>query len=372
MLAWSIVIAFAAFACSAIICWLVLKYEYLHAHLTHDAVDSGPQKYHALPTPRIGGVGVLLGVLAAGGLLLLGGVIPVGHELMLLLLAGIPALTGGLIEDITKKVGVLERLLLTVLSGLVATLLVNSIVFRTDIPGLDQILFWSPFAIVMTGFCVGGVANAVNIIDGYNGLVSGFALIVLAGFGLVAAHVGDSLVFISAVAMAGSLLGFMIWNYPSGKLFLGDGGAYFLGYWLAELAILLVVRNPDVSPWFPVALLCYPIYETLFSIYRKKVVQGRSPGSPDGLHLQMLIYKRMIRVHSYSNAGRLQIVRNNLVAPYVWISSCILLIPAIFLWNRTIWLVGLVMVFCISYTWLYWRIVHWKSPRCLAVRRFLK
>jgi UDP-N-acetylmuramyl pentapeptide phosphotransferase/UDP-N-acetylglucosamine-1-phosphate transferase len=65
----------------------------------------------------------------------------------------------------------------------------------------------------------------------------------------------------------------LIWNYPRGKIFLGDGGAYLLGFWLAELSVLLVVRHPEVSPWFPMLLLVYPIFETLFSMYRSKVLQ---------------------------------------------------------------------------------------------------
>ena len=96
--------------------------------------------------------------------------------------------------------------------------------------------------------------------------------------------------------MLGALLGFLVFNYPSGRIFMGDGGAYLLGFWLGELSVLLVVRNPDVSPWFPIVLLAYPVVETLFSIYRRKFLQGRSAGRPDAMHLHQLIYRRLARV----------------------------------------------------------------------------
>src|SRR5258707_10042434 len=96
--------------------------------------------------------------------------------------------------------------------------------------------------------------------------------------------------------MLGAGLEFMAWNYPKGKIFLGDGGAYLLGFWLAELAVLLVARNPDVSPWFPLLLLVYPIFETLFSIYRRCFLHGRSSGDADALHFHQLIYKRLARI----------------------------------------------------------------------------
>ena len=64
---------------------------------------------------------------------------------------------------------------------------------------------------------------------------------------------------------------------------------------LGELSIMLVMRNRDVSAWYPVLLFMYPIFETCFSIYRKKFIRGMSPGIPDGVHLRMLVYKRLMR-----------------------------------------------------------------------------
>ena len=311
----------------------------------------------------------MLGLLIGGCVIFGTKAFPVAREFGFLLLAGAPAFVGGIVEDITKKVGVLERLLLTILSGTIAAWLLVAVLNRIDVPGLDQALMWLPFAVVLTSFCIGGIANAINVIDGYNGLVGGFSLLVLAALGYVAVQVGDQLVLTSSIAMAGALLGFSIWNYPRGKMFLGDGGAYFLGFWLGELSVLLVARNPEVSPWFPVALLSYPIYEIFFSIYRKKFLRGHSPGKPDGLHLQMLIYKRIVRFFVLSRDPALRTVRNSLVAPYIWIVSIFFFTPALFFWNQTRWLAALTLIFCVGYTWLYWRMVKWKTPRWLMIRQ---
>ncbi len=162
-------------------CWLIIRYEHLHAHFSLDQAGSGPQKFHSVPTPRIGGVGLLAGLLAGGGVLL--ALQPQFKfntaDFGYLLLAGTPAFLGGIAEDVTKKVGVLHRLLMTMLAGSLGAWLLGAILNRLNIPGIDTALLWLPFAVAFTVFAVGGIANAINIIDGYNGLAGGFAVIVL-------------------------------------------------------------------------------------------------------------------------------------------------------------------------------------------------
>jgi UDP-N-acetylmuramyl pentapeptide phosphotransferase/UDP-N-acetylglucosamine-1-phosphate transferase len=107
---------------------------------------------------------------------------------------------------------------------------------------------------------VAGACNALNIIDGTNGLAGGSALLMFTGMAAVAWHVGDTLVLLQAAAMTGALLGFLLWNYPKGKVFLGDGGAYFIGFMYAELAIQVVARNGLL----PVVILGATIVETCY------------------------------------------------------------------------------------------------------------
>lgn len=347
---WSVVASLAAFASAWLVGWFIIRYEHLHAHLSHDHVDSGPQKYHTEPTPRIGGIEVMAGMLAAGGVMLYSEALPAEREFGLLILAAVPAFLGGLVEDVTKRVGVIERLLLTMLSGAVAAWLLGAILGRLDVPGLDRLLHWFPFAVVFTSFAVGGIANSVNIIDGYNGLAAGFSLIVLAGIAYVAFLSGDELVFESAVVLGGAVCGFLIWNWPGGRIFLGDGGAYLLGFMLAELSVLLVLRNPGVSPWFPLALLSYPVVETFYSIFRRRFMQGRSPGQPDNQHLHQLIHDTVVVAGARSRGIRLQaIFANSMVAKYLWLPTAVTATISCLVWDTTIGLSGLIFVTCIVY-----------------------
>jgi UDP-N-acetylmuramyl pentapeptide phosphotransferase/UDP-N-acetylglucosamine-1-phosphate transferase len=103
----------------------------------------------------------------------------------------------------------------------------------------------------LTVLAVAGIANAVNIIDGFNGLASVVTICMLVSLAYVAWQVGDMFVLVSALTVAGATAGFLIWNYPVGLIFLGDGGAYFIGFMLGELAMLLVMRNPRYRPGMP-------------------------------------------------------------------------------------------------------------------------
>ena len=283
-----------------------------------------------------------------------------------LLLATLPAFAGGIVEDIIKKLAVLPRLLLAMLAAAICAWLLGAVLTRLNIPGVDVLLRWTPLAVAFTVFAVSGVTNAINIIDGYNGVAGGYALMVLAALAWVAAQVGDAFLMTSALALAGALLSFLIWNYPKGKIFLGDGGAYLVGFWLAEISVLLVVRHPAVSPWFPLLLLVYPVLEALFSIYRKKILRGVSPGQPDALNLFQLIYLRLVRVFVGSHDPILRTRRNALVAGYIWIMGAIFCIfPALFFWRETAWLIGFALIFCTWYFWLFRRITLWHSPKWL-------
>jgi UDP-N-acetylmuramyl pentapeptide phosphotransferase/UDP-N-acetylglucosamine-1-phosphate transferase len=336
---------------SAFTGFLILRYESLHEHWSADPVDAGPQKFHATPTPRIGGLGVMAGLLISKATLRAFEQGSASELFGYLLFASLPAFLGGITEDATKNVSVAARLALTMLAAAVGVWLLGAVIPRLDIPGIDTLLGWAPFAITFTVFAVGGVANAINIIDGYNGLAAGHSVIVLAALAWVSAAVGDTFLLFSALAMAGALLGFLVWNYPGGKIFLGDGGAYLLGFWLGEIGVLLVVRHPEVSPWFPMLLLVYPIFETLFSIYRRKVMRGLSPGQPDRQHLHQVIYGYLTRRSPPASEDLTR--SNSRVAPFSWLMTLACAIPAVALWRQTQWLVTASLVFCAVYLCIY-------------------
>lgn len=357
-----------AFFASLVLTLLVIRYDHLHGHLSADNDLDGVQKFHAVAVPRIGGVGVTVGALTATLVSIF--VEPeIGWFGVKVLLCGAFAFTAGLIEDFTKKVGVKERLLATAISGLCGGLLLGGWLTRLDIPGLDFLVAIPVISILVTCIAISGVANAYNIIDGYNGLAGVVSVIVLLGLVYVARQVGDSQIASISLAMVGAIAGFLVWNFPRGLIFLGDGGAYFIGFMIAEMSVLLVVRNPAVSPWFPLLLSFYPIFETIFSMYRKKIKRGMSPGVPDGLHLHMLIYKRIVRWAVGTDCVKQRTARNALTAPYLWVLSCFAVFPAVIFWNDTYFLMGFVAFFCGGYVYVYRMVVKGRTPSWLVLKK---
>ena len=164
----------------------------------------------------------------------------------------------GLTEDFTKNISPRRRLFFTAVSAALAVWGLQSVIDHTAIPGLDWVVSFPLGAALVTIFVVVGVANSLNIIDGFNGLASMCGMLILAALAYVGFQVDDMLTAWLALAGVGTLLGFFIWNYPAGLVFLGDGGAYFLGFYVAEMAILQLHRNPQVSPMFPLLACIYP------------------------------------------------------------------------------------------------------------------
>jgi UDP-N-acetylmuramyl pentapeptide phosphotransferase/UDP-N-acetylglucosamine-1-phosphate transferase len=253
-------------------------------------------------------------------------------------------------------------------SGALAFFWLGAEVRRVDIPLLDGLLLYNAASLMLTSMAVGGLANAMNIIDGYNGLAAVVASAMFLSLAYVGLQVGDPLVVASALASAGALVGFLVWNWPRGLIFLGDGGAYFVGYLLAVLVILLVVRHPEVSAWYALVLFVYPVFETVFSIWRRRIVRGASPGLPDGLHLHTLIFRRMVRWAVGRKEAASLTLRNSLTAPYLWALSSFAVLPASLLWRHTLALQIVAGLFCVLYLWLYARLVRFRAPRLLVIR----
>jgi UDP-N-acetylmuramyl pentapeptide phosphotransferase/UDP-N-acetylglucosamine-1-phosphate transferase len=255
--------------------------------------------------PRVGGIAVVAGLLLALGFgaLVYPELLKNGHAVgaMKLLLASMPAFIAGFVEDVTKRVSARLRLAATMASALTASLLLGATLDGVDIWGVDSLLGIAPIALLATAVVVAGGANAINIIDGFNGLATSVVVIMCAALGYLAWQVGDMFVAKLALLGMGVTLGFLLVNYPTGKLFLGDGGAYFLGFWVAEIAVLLLVRNRSINAWQVLSICAYPVIEVLYSIYRRKFIRGLAPGAPDGLHLHTLIYRRVVsRVIAHS------------------------------------------------------------------------
>lgn len=332
--------ALIAAIASLLTCLFLVGTKKWHGAFSMDS-STGVQKFHTTPTPRIAGIALVVGVLAGYAF---SSHSPAAAEkrqiLSAILMAGMPAFIFGLLEDITKKVSVKTRLLATMASGLLGWGITGVSLTSVDIWGIDWLLGFTAISVLFTAFAVGGVANAINIIDGFNGLTAGVALIMLTAFGLIAREVGDIPLAFTCLIIAGAVLGFFLVNWPFGKIFLGDGGAYFLGFTLAWIAILLPARNAQVSPWASLLICAYPIIEVGFSFVRKSLREGYHPSQPDGVHLHMLANKRWAR-KIYGEFS--QTLQNGLTSPFLWLYAAIPCTAAVFSYQYT-WLCAVLLV----------------------------
>jgi UDP-N-acetylmuramyl pentapeptide phosphotransferase/UDP-N-acetylglucosamine-1-phosphate transferase len=353
--------AASGLAACFLLCWTLVLTKEWHGVFTLDDIN-GIQKFHSVPTPRIGGLGLACGLIVTW--LTIPRSSDVDDLLGPMLLSGMPAFVFGIAEDLTKRIGVRDRLLATMASGILAWLLTGISITRIDVWGVDTLLSWLPLSIAFTAFAVGGVANAVNIIDGFNGLAAGTMIICLGGLGSISYTVGDlTLVHLCVVLMA-VCLGFLLINFPLGKIFLGDGGAYLMGFLLAWFAVMLPMRNPGVSVWAPLLVCAYPLLEVIFSVLRKLHREGHNPGQPDRVHLHMLMYRRVIR---FNFSGCPKALQNGLTSPALWVFSLMCGACANIFYQATPYLIGSFVFFAICYHLTYVRLTQfnwaWRVKR---------
>jgi UDP-N-acetylmuramyl pentapeptide phosphotransferase/UDP-N-acetylglucosamine-1-phosphate transferase len=281
------------------------------------------------------------------------------------MLAFSPIIIAGLIEDLTHKVKPRTRLLLASISALATLIVTQAYIVRTDIVLIDALLKIPGLSLILTVLVIVGFLNSINIIDGFNGVASGSSLIMAVTICVIAYIVEDFLVIRLSVLISVPIIGFMLWNWPFGKIFLGDCGAYLIGIWIVVLGILLQFRSSNISPLAPVLIGAYPMIETLFTIYRRKFLRGRPVSRPDALHLHTLIYRRLIRKSELMANSRKVIISNSKVAVYIWlfiITDCML---SVLFFENTNALLFFILLNIIIYIRIYSIIIKFKTPKIM-------
>lgn len=367
-----VLLVLVSFVLSLVVSMLLLRFA--KRHMRHYPAEA-PQRFHIGHVPRLGGVAMLCGLIASLALSLLSSTVGVDANIdfsattlggwFLILL---PGLVGGFYEDMTQRLRVLWRLMLTLISALAAWALFDIEVPRLGFQAVDA--FWATMPVLpalLAVLAVTGLPHAFNIIDGYNGLAAMVAVGICLALAHVALQVGDRQLAAPVLCLAGATGGFMYWNYPRGRIFAGDGGAYLWGVVIAVTSLLLVQRHAAVSPWFPLLLVIYPVWETLFSIYRK-ASRGVSPGVADALHFHQLIFRRIVRGVFDEDEARMLLARNNRTSSYLWGFTLLTALPAVIFWRYSIVLMLFITLFVVTYTWIYASIVRFRAPRWLDMR----
>lgn len=357
-----VIVLLIAFAAAALATLAIVRSAKMHHRFTADDDFAKPQGFHAHAAPRIGGLGIVFGLVAGATTLTLMSSSE-SIQLWVLLACSLPAFLAGFVQDFTEAISPKGRLIATMLSALLAMVALELSIRETGIPLVDWLISFGFGSALLTVVVVAGIANAINIVDGFNGLAAMCVVIMLSALAYVAYQVSDLMVASMALTSIGAVLGFFVWNFPLGLIFMGDGGAYLLGFLVCEISIFLLNRNRgEVSPFFPLLVCIYPVFETLFSVYRRRIIRALPASVPDGIHLHSLIHRRLLRWAVGNRSSRALTRRNSMTSPYLWMLTTLSVIPAVLFWNQSDILAGFLVLFGVTYSVLYWRIVRFKSP----------
>jgi len=281
----------------------------------------GGRHIHIKPTPRLGGVAIALSVLLISLF-----VFTTDKAIVFYLISSALMLLLGIIDDVKGTNWKLKLII-----SLIAT---SIFIFGSDIwiRGLGNLFgigevklgFWG---IPFTYFAVFGVTNAINLIDGLNGLACGVSSIAFLSFAIFAQMDGNSTVFYLSIVNLAATLGLFKYNYPDAKIFLGDSGSLFLGFSLSIMAIMLTQGHGRIDPMVPVITLGIPIFDTL-RVMVIRIINRRSPFKADRNHLHHLMLR--------SGMPLTRVIKT------IWALSCVMSLFAFVLHNYDSWLMLLV------------------------------
>ncbi len=269
---------------SAVLIPLILRLS--HTRGWYDHYDD--RKVHDGDIPRLAGVGIFVAAVAGffvGLLFASGGSLETGaNPAMIGVLAGLTLVhLTGVVDDF-RNVRAWQKVLFQVAAA-VLVMLGGTMIRSVGLPWMSAELPLGWIGVPITILWLMGVSNAVNLMDGIDGLAGGLSLVAAVGFGAAHAAAGNWVGVIAAVALAGALLGFLFFNFPPARIFMGDGGSLFLGFALAALPFLGPAGRVH-SGMFIVAItiLFVPILDVFAAILRR--IRHRRPiHHPDREHV---------------------------------------------------------------------------------------
>ncbi len=281
----SLSVVIAAFLISAGLIRVILVVA--HKLSLYEKTDH--RRTHSGNVPFLGGVAIFLGfcVAAAAAYTLLpqlhpARAFPVRYPAALLL-AGFTIHITGVVDDL-YGIPALGKLALQLLAAGIAVS-GGVLIDQVSAGGIDEAIPLGALSIPLTVLWIVGVSNAVNLLDGMDGLAGGVSLIVAVTLGIWAVLAGNPLVLMLCSALTGALVGFLLFNRPPARVFMGDGGSLFLGFSLAVLPLLQGggAPQPFVVPAL-MLLLIVPAADTLAAIIRR-TARGIPFYEPDREHI---------------------------------------------------------------------------------------
>ena len=259
----------SAFISASAIPWIIL---YAHKRNLFDSHDE--RKIHSGNIPRLGGVGIVFSFLVTIAIMtIFGGAFIEGQayilEIVPILISGFLVFLLGLVDDI-RGVRAIVKLIVQILVAV--GVMAAGFVFRiVSVPWGNHHLDLGLFSYPLTLFWIIGITNSINLIDGMDGLAGGVVFISSFAFALFALEGKNNLSAEICFAIMGSSAGFLLYNLPPAKIFMGDAGSLFLGFMMALLPLLGErIEGVGVGLASSVLILSIPIFDTLMAIYRRK------------------------------------------------------------------------------------------------------
>ncbi len=244
-------------------------------------VPKDNRRMHSHPIPRMGGLAIFLGFLLSTLIF-----VPMSTPLQGMLLGGVIIVILGIFDDI-YALPALPKLLVQIGAALVAVLHGNVIQVLSNPNLLSDDPYWvlGSLAVPLSVIWIVAITNAVNLIDGLDGLAVGVATISSLTMLVIAMLVSESVVALMMAALAGSCIGFMPYNMNPAKIFMGDTGSTFLGFILATVSIQGLFKFYTIISFaVPFLMLGLPLFDTCFAILRR-LAKGQSPMAPDRSHV---------------------------------------------------------------------------------------
>ena len=245
------------------------------------------QRIHLNETPRLGG---FIFILSLAFFVAFSNTNESVQLLKIILLSLVPIIFVGIKEDLFHNVEPAIRILALLFVGwLFRAQFTGPLPVLTDIPLIRKLLLLQGGISIFYILSMVAVANGMNLIDGVNGLCGAVALSILSALLFLSYKTSDITMLSLIFSVILFLIPFMLMNYPYGRIFLGDLGAYSLGLIVSMLTIILFGRHPEISPWGAVLIMIYPVTEVVFSLLRR-MVKGVSIYHPDTAHLHLKLF----------------------------------------------------------------------------------
>ena len=294
-----------------------------------------PQAFHKDPVPRCGGLAAIISLVIY---------ILINHLLFDEFLNDYFFLSAtlfliGFSDDLKLKINATSRLFAMIFILLLSIIFLSVNIENMDVPYLADWMQNRFFELFFILLCFLFIVNGANLIDGFNGLLA-IHLIIINCILLIISLSNEQTEFALFIAAQTVIFfSFLLFNFPSAKIFLGDSGSYLFGTIITLNIIAINNANPQISSFFFSTLVFYLFFEVFFSFFRK-LYQRKSPLLPDENHLHMLVYKKLIK-------------KNYLTSLIINTVYLFLILPAFYFMENSlfsrIWFFSLLLFYLIFY-----------------------